>query len=130
RGGQEGIVSDSARVMVERNTVIATTLRGITVTEMSMSSVEDNRVDDGLGIGIFCADHSECLIARNRVAGTRPDGGSYDHSRLGYAIVAHSGATAFLEDNSLMHNPHPVGAFVGGAVREGSAGFSTGMSGM
>jgi hypothetical protein len=127
RGGQEGIVSDSARVMVEHNTVTTTTLRGITVTEMSMSSVEDNRVHDGLGIGIFCADQSECLIARNRIAGTRSDAASGDLTRLGYAIVAHSAATAFLEDNSVARNPHRIGVFVGGQVRDGSAGFSTGM---
>jgi nitrous oxidase accessory protein NosD len=127
RGGQEGIVSDSARVMVERNTVTRTTLRGITVTEMSMSSVEDNHVDDGLGIGIFCADQAECLIADNRVAGTRSDPTSADLSRLGYAIVAHSAATAFLEANRVAHNPHGIGVFAGGFVRRGGSGFSTTM---
>ena len=127
RGGQEGIVSDSARVMVERNTVTTTTLRGITVTEMSMSSVEDNNVDGGLGIGIFCADQSECLIAGNRVAGTRPDPGSSDLSRLGYAIVAHSAATAYLEANRVARNPHGVGIFAGGYLRRGGSGFRTTM---
>jgi nitrous oxidase accessory protein NosD len=127
RGGQEGIVSDSARVMVERNTVTTTTLRGITVTEMSMSSVERNTVDRALGIGIFCADQSSCMIAQNRIAGIRPDGASGDRTRLGYAIVAHSAATAFLEDNDVARNPYPIGLFVGGQIRHGSAGFSTGM---
>jgi Right handed beta helix region len=123
RGGQEGIVSDSARVMVEDNHVTDTTLRGITVTEMSMSSVERNRVDDGLGIGIFCADQAECMIAQNVVAGTRPDLRSGDLSRLGYGIVAHSAATAFLEANRVGGNPHPEGTFAGGEIRHGSAGF-------
>jgi nitrous oxidase accessory protein NosD len=127
RGGQEGIVSDSARVMVERNTVPTTTLRGITVTEMSMSSVEDNRVDGGLGIGIFCADRSECLITGNQVAGTRPDRASPDLSRVGYAIVAHSDATAFLDANQVADNPRGIGIFAGGEVRHGSFGFSTAM---
>ena len=127
RGGQEGIVSDSARVMVERNTVTRTTLRGITVTEMSMSSVEDNHVDGSLGIGIFCADQSECLIADNRIAGTRPDPTSSDLSRLGYAIVAHSAATAFVEANRVARNPHGIGIFAGGFVRRGGSGFSTTM---
>ena len=127
RGGQEGIVSDSARVMVERNTVTGTTLRGITVTEMSMSSVEDNHVDGSLGIGIFCADQSECLIADNRIAGTRPDPTSSDLSRLGYAIVAHSAATAFLEANRVARNPHGIGVFAGGSVRRGGSGFNTTM---
>ena len=127
RGGQEGIVSDSARVMVERNTVTTTTLRGITVTEMSMSSVEDNRVDGGLGIGIFCADQSECLIGGNRIVGTRPDVASSDLSRLGYAIVAHSDATAFLEANRVARNPHGIGVFAGGDVFHGDSGFNATM---
>jgi nitrous oxidase accessory protein NosD len=127
RGGQEGIVSDSARVMVKRNTVTTTTLRGITVTEMSMSSVEDNHVDGGLGIGIFCADQSECLIAGNRVAGTRPDPASSDLSRLGYAIVAHSAATAYVEANRVARNPHGIGVFAGGYLRRSDSGFSTTM---
>jgi nitrous oxidase accessory protein NosD len=94
---------------------------------MSMSSVEDNHVDDGLGIGIFCADQAECLIADNRVAGTRSDPSSADLSRLGYAIVAHSAATAFLEANRVAHNPHGIGVFAGGFVRRGGSGFSTTM---
>ncbi len=127
RGGQEGIVSDSSQVMVERNTVTHTTLRGITVTEMSMSSVEDNSVDGALGIGIFCADQSECLIAGNRVVGTRADRASGDLSRLGYGIVAHSNATAYLQANRVAHNPHGVGTFADGAVRHGRSGFGASM---
>ncbi len=127
QGGQEGIVSDSARVMVERNTVTRTTLRGITVTEMSRSSVEDNHVDGGLGIGIFCADQSECLISDNRIAGTRPDVASSDLSRLGYAIVAHSAATAFLDANRVGQNPHGIGVFAGGDIRHGDSGFNNTM---
>jgi nitrous oxidase accessory protein NosD len=108
---------------VERNTVTRTTLRGITVTEMSMSSVEDNHVDGGLGIGIFCADQSECLIADNLVTGIRPDRGSADLSRRGYGIVAHSAATAYVLDNRFSGNRFRLGAFVSGVIWHGAGGF-------
>jgi hypothetical protein len=122
-GGQEGIVADSARVELRDNAVARTTLRGITVTEMSMGSVIGNRVEDALGIGIFCADQAECLIEDNLVAGTRLDRPSADLSRRGYGVVSHSGATAFLAGNSLARNPHPLGAFAGGLFRHGTRGF-------
>jgi parallel beta-helix repeat protein len=123
RGGQEGIVADSSRVELRENSVTGSTMRGITVTEMSMGTVEENDVEGTLGIGIFCADQSECMIARNVVARTRPDLGSADLSRRGYGIVAHSAATAFLEDNAVARNPYALGVFAGGVIRHGSAGF-------
>jgi hypothetical protein len=85
--------------MVERNDVSNTSLRAITVTEMSMGMVTSNTVHDALGIGIFCGDHSECTIERNGVYGTRPDVQSGDRARLGYGIEAHFGATAEVADN-------------------------------
>ena len=68
-GGSEGIVSHMANVMVRDNRVQSTELRGIAVTEMSMGDVEDNLVEDALGIGIFCGDYSHCSIEDNRVTG-------------------------------------------------------------
>ena len=128
QGGQEGIVSDSARVEVRDNTVLGTALRGITVTEMSMSSVLDNRVDGALGVGIFCADQSQCLIERNLVAGTRDDRPSGDLARRGYGVVTHSGATAFVFGNRLGRNPHPMGAFAGGLFSRDPGAFQGSMS--
>ena len=66
-GGSEGIVSHMANVMVRDNRVRSTELRGIAVTEMSMGDVEDNLVEDALGVGIFCGDYSHCSIEDNRV---------------------------------------------------------------
>ena len=99
RGGQEGIVTHFANAHLRDNTVSGTRLRAITMTEMSMGDVSANVVDDALGVGIFCGDHSECMIDRNVVTGTRKDVASGDLARAGYGIVAHYGATAELADN-------------------------------
>jgi nitrous oxidase accessory protein NosD len=98
-GGQEGIVTHFANAHLRDNTISGTRLRAITMTEMSMGDVSANVVDDALGVGIFCGDHSECMIDRNVVTGTRPDVASGDLARDGYGIVAHYGATAELADN-------------------------------
>jgi len=111
-GGAEGIVTHSAMVLVEGNRVQGTSLRGITMTEMSMGEVVDNHVSDALGVGIFCGDRSECDVARNLVSGTRPDGGD-DSSRVGVGIESDFDAVAALEDNVLVGNPVPTAAFAG-----------------
>jgi hypothetical protein len=111
-GGLEGIVSHFAHVDFRDNHVVGAALRGITTTEMSMSMVHGNLVEDTLGIGIFCGDYSECEIGDNRVVGTRADAASGDLSRLGYGIVAHYGATAVLDDNTLVGNARGAGAFL------------------
>ena len=53
--------------------------------------VEDNLVEDALGVGIFCGDYSHCTIEDNPVAGTRPDP-SGNPTRAGFGVVAHYGA--------------------------------------
>ena len=98
-GGQEGIVTHFAHARVADNRVSGTSLRGITLTEMSMAEVEDNEVEGALGVGIFCGDYSICEIEANSVFGTRPDLASGNRTRLGYGIVAHFGADASLADN-------------------------------
>jgi Right handed beta helix region len=101
RGGQEGIFIDSAQALVRDNTVHAPTLRGITITEMSMSTVEGNRVEDALGIGILCSDYSHCELEENAVLGTRPDSSSGNSLRHGYGLVVNFGSRAELRDNRL-----------------------------
>jgi hypothetical protein len=110
-GGREGILVDSALVTVRNNRVTATSLRGISMTEMSMGMIDENNVAGGLGIGIFCGDQSECMIESNRVSGTRPDRSSGDASRMGYGIESHFGATAELSGNELVGNARREGAF-------------------
>ena len=116
RGGREGIVSHFANVMIHGNVVSDTSLRAITVTEMSMGMVERNHVSDALGVGVFCGDHSECDIAKNHVADTRPDTSSGDLTRRGVGILAHRGAEAELKDNEITDSPGGVAAFVDATI--------------
>ena len=111
-GGQEGIVTHFAHAVVRENQVSGTSMRAITLTEMSMATVEDNEVEDVLGVGIFCGDYSMCEIEGNSVVGTRPDVASDDRTRMGYGILAHYGASAKLVDNTLRDNRHATGSFL------------------
>jgi nitrous oxidase accessory protein NosD len=115
-GAREGIVSHFANVMIEDNRVSGTGLRAITVTEMSMGEVEGNRVDSARGVGIFCGDYSECHIAGNSVTGTSPDPESDEASHAGYAIQAHYGAVATVDDNTVVASPGGVAAFYGARI--------------
>ena len=116
-GGQEGIVTHFAHALVRRNRVVETTMRGITITEMSMGDVQDNEVAGGVGVGIFCGDYSECMISGNAVSGTRPDHDSDDLARKGIGIVAHYGAKARLSENAFVQNTERTGAFSGATIR-------------
>jgi parallel beta helix pectate lyase-like protein len=100
-GGAEGIVTHSMNATLMGNKVSRTTLRAIDMTEMSMGMIEGNQVIDTLGIGIFCGDHSECMVEKNSVVDTRPDTASEDLTRSGYGIVSHYGAVAELAQNAL-----------------------------
>jgi Right handed beta helix region len=111
-GGSEGIVSHMANVMVRDNRVRSTELRGIAVTEMSMGHVEDNLVEDALGIGIFCGDYSHCEIEDNRVTGMRTDP-SGNPTRAGLGLVAHYWAVATVGGNTL---ERPPASFIGARI--------------
>jgi hypothetical protein len=86
---------------------------------MSMVVVEGNDVQDALGVGIYCGDYSECKIEDNVVGGTRPDMASGDRTRMGYAVVAHSGAKAEIDGNELSRNPSGTKAFLGARITSG-----------
>lgn len=118
-GGREGIVTHFSNVHIRSNHVSQTTLRALGLTEMSMVMVEGNDVQDALGVGIYCGDYSECMISDNVVGGTRPDTASGDLTRLGFALVAHSGAKAEVEDNALSRNARAAKAFLGARITAG-----------
>ena len=118
-GGREGIVTHFSNVHIRSNHVSHTTLRALGLTEMSMVMVEGNDVQDSLGVGIYCGDYSECMISDNLVGGTRPDTASGDLTRRGYALVAHSGAKAEIEDNQLSRNARAARAFLGARITPG-----------
>jgi hypothetical protein len=115
-GGQDGIVTHSSMAMVSHNHVQATTLRGISMTEMSMGEVEHNHVENALGIGILCGDRSMCTIDRNRVVGTRVDASTGGATRAGVGIEVWFGSEAKLGTNELVGNHAGVNSFLGSSV--------------
>jgi nitrous oxidase accessory protein NosD len=109
-GSTEGIVTHSAMVMVMGNRVHGTTLRGITISEMSMGEVSQNEVTGTTGVGVYCGDHSQCDIANNVVTDTRSDG-TGNLAERGVGIEANFFAEADLYRNVLVGNPAPVASF-------------------
>jgi hypothetical protein len=110
-GGLEGIVTHFAKAMIRDNLVRGTELRAITMTEMSMGTIEDNEVDGALGVGIFCGDYSMCEIEDNAIRDVRPDTESSDAGRQGVAIESHFGAEAEVSGNEIEGTPIHVAAY-------------------
>ncbi len=108
-GGMEGITTHSSMTDIAHNQVSRTTMRGISMTEMSMGSVMDNEVRDAVGIGIWCNDRSMCMIENNTVVDTRPDA-SGDASRSGFGVLASFQSEAEVHGNQLASNPVPLAA--------------------
>jgi parallel beta-helix repeat protein len=117
-GGQEGIFIDSTLASVEDNTVRGASLRGITITEMSMSTVKENYVEDSVGIGILCSDYSHCEIEENSIVDTRPDHTSDNLLRQGYGVVLNFGAKGYLRDNRFERTPGRVTTFADATVEQ------------
>lgn len=115
-GGQEGIVTHSSNVVIQDNIVRRTSMRGITMTEMSMGHIEDNTVLDALGVGIFCGDYSMCEADGNTVVGTRADRASGDATRAGIGLEAHYGAELTVGENDLHGNPIPIAAYADASI--------------
>jgi Right handed beta helix region len=109
-GVREGIVTHMSMVDIAHNKIGETSLRAITMGEMSMGSIRHNEVIGAHGVGIFCVDHSECEIEKNTVAGTRRDGDG-DPTRAGVAIEAHFFAKATVDDNTVVASPGGIQAF-------------------
>ena len=81
-----------------------------------MGSVDGNRVEDSLGIGILCSDYSHCELEDNSVLDTRPDYSSGNALRHGYGIVVNFGSEAELRDNHLEQNRGGVITFNDGVI--------------
>ncbi len=110
-GGMEGIVTHSAMAELVDNRVSRTTMRGISMTEMSMGTIARNVVSDALGTGIYCNDHSMCDVRRNVVVGTRPDRSTNDAARQGVGLLVTYESEAQLRDNQLAANPVATRSF-------------------
>lgn len=116
-GGQEGIVSHMAHVDFRRNHVRETTLRAITVSEMSMGTVSRNVVEDALGVGIYCGDYSHCDIRQNTVRDTRANLKSSDRYAHGHAVLSHFYGQATVSDNVLEGNANDMRAAPDSVIR-------------
>lgn len=123
-GVREGISTHSSMVDVMDNHVIGTTTRAISLSEMSMDRASGNQVEDALGIGIVCMDHSMCEIEHNTIAGSRVDGAD-DASRHGVAIEAYFYAEAQVAHNTVIASPGGVQAFDNSTIDDDrlAAGF-------
>jgi hypothetical protein len=97
-------------VDVMNNHVVGTSVRGISLSEMSMDMASGKQVESARGIGIICMDHSMCEIKHNTVTGARVDGTS-DPSRHGVAIEAYFYAEATVDHNTVIASPGGVQAF-------------------
>jgi parallel beta-helix repeat protein len=117
-GGMDGITTHSSMSDIAHNRVSRTTMRAISVMEMSMGTVEENEVRGALGVGIYCNDQSMCEVRRNTVVGTRRDP-SGNRSRRGFGVLASFLSEAELSDNDLAGNPVPAGAETSSQLRAG-----------
>jgi len=112
-GVQEGIVSHVSSVFIRDNDVRRTTTRGIVVTEMSSGDVEENRIEQGSGTGLYCGDRSICYLRANTVRGIRPEPNSPVTWGKGYGAVLLFGADGYMDGNVFIDTAMPgVGVFV------------------
>jgi hypothetical protein len=115
-GGQEGLVTHSARVELRDNAVRDTSMRAVAITEMSEGIMAGNVVEDAAGVALYCGDMSHCEIRGNRVASVRPDGSGV-RSRQGYGVVGWYYSTLRVRGNDLTA-PRDVGLFLGSVTTD------------
>jgi hypothetical protein len=116
-GGQEGIVSHASTVFIRDNDVRSTTLRAISVTEMSQGDVDQNRIEQVVGTGLYCGDHSVCNMRGNRVRETAPQSDTPVGWNAGYGAVVLYGADAYFKGNDFQRVAVAgIGVFVDSAV--------------
>jgi nitrous oxidase accessory protein NosD len=116
-GGQEGIVSHASTVFIRGNEVRATTLRGISVTEMSQGDVDQNRIEQVVGTGLYCGDHSVCNVRDNRVWGTAPQPETPAPWNAGYGAVVLYASDAYFKGNDFQRVAMSgVGVFVDSGI--------------
>lgn len=116
-GGQEGIVSHASTVFIRDNDVASTTLRAISVTEMSQGDVDQNRIEQVVGTGLYCGDHSVCNLRDNRVRGTTPLPDSPVAWGAGYGAIVLYGSDAYFKGNDFQRVAvGGIGVFVDSAI--------------
>lgn len=68
----EGIILHNAHATIQGNTVTANGLRGVSINEMSMAMVWNNKIIDNADAGIHVMDSSMAEIDANQISGVRP----------------------------------------------------------
>lgn len=117
-GGQEGIVSHVSEVIVRDNRVTDSTMRGITITEMSDGVVERNTITGATGAGLYCGDMSRCEFSGNDVGSVAS--GSGGRSTEGWGAVVTYHAVASSEDDRLSGEAGAIFTSIGGHLRDDS----------
>jgi hypothetical protein len=117
-GGMDGIVTHSSMTEIANNRVARTTMTAISMTEMSMGTIEHNEIRNASGVGIFCNDRSMCEVERNTVVDTTPDP-SGNPSRRGIGVLASFQSEADVRGNQLAENPVALGAVMDALIRRG-----------
>ena len=92
-GGMEGIVSHVAELVIRDNVVTDTTMRGITVTEMSDGVVTDNTVERAIGAGLYCGDMSRCQFQNNVATGVAASDDGRSTEGWGLVVTYHAAAS-------------------------------------
>src|SRR5260370_27824173 len=113
-GGQEGIVSHASTVFIRDNDVRSTTLRAISVTEMSQGDVDQNRIEQVVGTGLYCGDHSVCNLRDNRVWGAAAQPDTPVAWNAGYAAIVLYRSDSYFGSNGFQRL---AVAGLGGVVR-------------
>ena len=117
-GGQEGIVAHVSEVEVRDSEVSGTTLRGITITEMSDGVVTGNTVTNASGTGFYCGDMSRCAFENNSAADVAAAPGGRSAAGWGLVVTYHS--SAWTNENELGGAAGPVMTSLGAHMRDRS----------
>ena len=117
-GTREGIIHPFVDGRLMNNHVVATTVRGISLSEMSMDMASGNQVESAHGIGILCMDHSVCQIEHNTIAGAKANG-NQNPSEGGVAIESYFYAQAQVQHNTVIASPGGVQAMDYGTITSG-----------
>jgi Right handed beta helix region len=114
-GGQEGIVTHFVMADIRDNHVSRTSMRGITMTEMSMGAIERNEVADVHGVGVYCGDRSMCDIERNSILGVSTERPG-DVLRGGVGILSFFEAEAVLDENEVAGSATETATFMNASI--------------
>ena len=117
-GGQEGLVSHVSEVVFEDNHVSDTTMRAITVTEMSDGWVRRNVIRGAKGVGLYCGDMSRCEFMGNNTGLVEPGAGG--RSSAGWGLVVNYHASASTTDDALDGRAGAAATFVSSRITERS----------